>query len=157
MLQAAADTLIQTRQRLADTLADLTQEQWFAQPEGFANNIAWNVGHLVIAQQLLCYWRLGVDGYDDPAMRPLYANGTSPADWTEQPNTAELLRLFVELPQKLSADIEAGKFDNYVMPESYEGRFPLPQTVAHAFVFNQHHEGVHNGNIGDLLGAVRRS
>lgn len=155
MLQAVADTLVKTRNRMAGSLSDLTQEQWFKQPDGFANNIAWNVGHLITAQQFLCYHSLGVAGYAAPEMRGMYGGGTSPADWKEQPDTAELLRLFVELPQRLSADIAAGKFENYVRPEPVEGQFPPPESVAHAFVYNQHHEGLHNGTIIDLLSFVR--
>ena len=159
MLQAAADTLIRTRKRMANMLKDLTPEQWFAQPEGFANNIAWNVGHLVLAQQGLCYRRtnvpapLGAEAMQ--AMQPLYGGGTSPADWSENPDTEELLRLIVELPMQLTADIAAGKFDNYVKPEPIEGRFPPPETVLHALIFNIYHEGMHAGAIGDLVGYMK--
>ena len=153
MLQAAADILIATRQRMASTLKELTQEQWFAQPDGFANNIAWNVGHLIMAQQGLCYGRMHIQPHIELAgMRAMYGGGTSPADWSENPETDELLRLFVELPQKMTADIAAGKFDSYVKPEPVEGRFPPPESVMHGFIFNQHHEGMHAGAIGDLIG-----
>ena len=88
-------------------------------------------------------------------MPSLYRPGTSPADWTETPDIDALLRLFIENPQKLPDDIAAGKFDNYVMPEPVEGRFPPPQSAMHAMIFNQFHEGAHHGNIGDLLAFVR--
>ena len=155
MLQAAAEVLIGTRQQLHGILKDLTQEQWFAQPEGFANNIAWNVGHLIVAQQGLVYRRLGVPGYISGEMAAMYRPGTSPADWTTTPDTDELLRLFVELPKKMAEDVAAGKFDNYVKPEGGSSGFPPPESAAHALIFNQFHEGVHAGNIGDLLGFVK--
>ena len=156
MLQAAAEVLIGTRQRLYHALKGLTQEQWLTQPEGFANNVAWNVGHLIVAQQGLVYRRLGVPGYVGPEMAAMYRPGTSPADWTTTPDTDELLRLFLELPQKMAEDIAAGKFDNYVKPEGNAGGgMPPAESVAHALIFNQFHEGVHAGNIGDLLAFVK--
>ncbi|MEM7345711.1 MAG: DinB family protein [Chloroflexota bacterium] len=157
MLKAAADMLITTRQRMHETLKDLSEEQWFAQPDGFANNIAWNVGHLVLAQQGLIYRRLGVEGHLPDGLAEMYRPGTSPADWTSQPDTDELLKLFVELPQKMAKDIDAGKFDNYVKPESQgDNPFPPPESAAHAMIGNQFHEGIHTGNINDLLGIINR-
>ena len=155
MLTAAADILIGTRQRMYDNiLKDLTEAQWLTQPEGFANNIAWNVGHLIVAHQGLVYMRLGMEGYATQEMGAMYRPGTSPADWTETPDTDELLRLFIELPQKMAEDMAAGKFDNYVKPEPQEGRFPPAESVAHALLFNQNHEGVHAGTIGELISFV---
>ena len=158
MLQAAADILIGTRQRMANKLQELTPEQWFTQPDGFANNVAWNVGHLIMAQQGLCYARLGIDvplGARMAEFRAMYGGGTSPADWDENPDTDELLRLFVELPQQMPTDIAAGKFEGYVKPDPVEGRFPPPDSVMHAMIFNQHHEGMHAGAIDDLLGFMK--
>lgn len=157
MLQAAAEVLLGTRQRLHGNVKDLTQEQWLTQPDGCANNVAWNVGHLVIAQQGLIYRQLGVEsGFDLSEMIAMYSPGTSPADWNSTPDTDELLRLLIELPQQMVEDVAAGKFDNYVKPEG-EGPGPLPpaESAAHAMIFNQFHEGVHAGNIGDLLGFLK--
>ncbi len=156
MLSAAADILIERRQNLyQDFLKGLSQEQWFTQPDGFANNIAWNVGHLVVAQQGLIYGRLGVDGYLTPELPPMFRPGTSPTDWTAQPDMDEIIKLFLEWPQKLAADIEAGKFDNYVQPEGGEGPPKVPQSALHAMIFNQFHEGLHRGHILDLMAFLK--
>ena len=154
MLKTAADILLETRQKLHEQLSELTREQWFAQPDGFANNIAWNVGHLIMAQQGLVYRRLGVEGYITPEFASLYRPGTSPADWETQPDTAELLKLFVELPQKMVDDVVAGKFDNFEKPEDAQGVFGPPQSALHAMIGNQHHEGIHRGNIDDILSFI---
>ena len=50
----------------------------------------------------------------------------------------------------------AGKFDNYVKPEGQSGGgWPPAESVAHALIGNQYHEGMHAGNIGDLLAFVK--
>lgn len=159
MLQAGADVLIASRKRMADRLQDLTPEQWFTQPDGFANNVAWNVGHLALAQQYLCYGLAEVP-FAMPkeqmeTMNPLYGGGTSPADWSGNPDTDELLHWLVEMPQKLAADIAAGKFDNFVPPEPTEGRFLQPNSTMHIMLFNHYHEGLHAGTIGELLGYMK--
>jgi len=155
MTKAAADILLRTRQNLHGLVKDLTQEQWFAQPEGFANNIAWNIGHLVMAQQGLVYARLGLQANFPKGATAMYSPGTSPADWESQPNTGELLQQFIDNAQKMADDVAAGLFDNLELPEES----PIPQTapaesVEHAMIFNQHHEGMHLGVIVSLLDNV---
>ncbi len=160
MIKAAADILIGTRERMAKGLSELSDEQWFTQPDGFANNIAWNVGHLIMAQQGLCYGRLGLAvpfGNDNMKQyRALYGGGTSPTDWSANPDTAELLRLFTDLPKQMLEDANAGLFDNLEMPEPVEGRFPPPQTTLHGLIFNQYHEGLHIGTMGELIGFMKK-
>lgn len=156
MVKAAVDILIGTRGRMAKQLEEISAEQWFIQPEGFANNIAWNVGHLVMAQQGLCYGRLGLAipfGRDNMKQyRAMFGGGTSPADWSEHPDATELLRLFVELPKQMEEDVNSGLFENLTMPEPVDGRFPPPETTMHGLIYNQHHEGLHVGTIGELIG-----
>ena len=88
-------------------------------------------------------------------MQAIYGGGTSTADWDIQPDTDELMRLFIELPGMLSADIEAGKYGNYVVPEPVPGKLPPAKSELHSFIFNQFHEGLHIGTIGDLLGFLK--
>jgi len=109
--KASADILVRTRQNLHDLIKDLSQEQWFDQPEGFANNIAWNVGHLIFAQQGLTYTRLGLKPDMTRQYAKMYSPGTSPADWERKPDTDELLDKLVALPQKLADDVAAGVFE----------------------------------------------
>lgn len=44
-----------SRNKLLSLLADLTTEELNYIPTGFNNNLAWQMGHLVVSQQLLCY------------------------------------------------------------------------------------------------------
>jgi len=154
--KASADILVRTRQNLHDLIKDLSQEQWFDQPEGFANNIAWNVGHLIFAQQGLTYTRLGLKPDMTRQYAKMYSPGTSPADWERKPDTDELLDKLVALPQKLADDVAAGVFDNLELPtESPIPGMPLPESIEHAMIFNQHHEGMHLGVIVSLMDNIK--
>ena len=48
------------RARLLRFLDEATPEQLAFIPEGFHNNILWNIAHCVVTQQLLCYKLVGV-------------------------------------------------------------------------------------------------
>ena len=41
-------------------ISSLTSEQLNLIPEGYSNNIIWNLGHLVSASQAICYKRAGL-------------------------------------------------------------------------------------------------
>lgn len=45
------------RQFLIEQIEDLTSEQLNKIPDGFNNNIIWNLAHLICAQQGICYLR----------------------------------------------------------------------------------------------------
>ena len=47
------------RQFLLAQITGMTAEQMNKIPEGYNNNIIWNLAHLICAQQSLCYMRAG--------------------------------------------------------------------------------------------------
>ena len=44
-----------SRKIISQLLQDFTLEQLNTIPEGFNNNIIWNIGHIVVVQQMLVY------------------------------------------------------------------------------------------------------
>ncbi len=53
------NNISKTRQYLLQVTEGMTAEALNTIPAGFSNNIIWNMGHLVAAQQGLCYVRTG--------------------------------------------------------------------------------------------------
>ncbi|MDQ6815069.1 MAG: DinB family protein, partial [Bacteroidota bacterium] len=53
------ERLKKVRQSVIDVVKDLSIESVNKIPVGFNNNIAWNLGHLVAAQNGVCYLRAG--------------------------------------------------------------------------------------------------
>ncbi len=135
--------------RLVGILEELNQEKWFIQPEGFANNIAWNVGHLLVVRQNLVYRNSGLDP-NVSGMGSLYKPGTSPADWESQPDTAALLEKLKACQAQLQADAAAGIFDNVEYNKFELGGIPM-NTVEDGAAFSLWHEALHMGVITSIL------
>lgn len=116
-----------------------------AMPNGFDNNIAWNVGHLIVVQQLLCYQLSGVPMHISKDQVRMYKTGTSPADWTESPNIPQLQTQLIEMPKLFAEDLAANKFKKY---RQYTTSTGITLTsLDDAVAFNHFHEGLHAGFI----------
>ena len=77
-----------TRKSIYNAVKDLSPEQHLAIPDGFDNNVAWNLGHLIAVQQRLCYLHCGLESAMPEETMAMYLPSTSPADWEASPDTA---------------------------------------------------------------------
>jgi DinB superfamily len=66
------------RQLLLDTVSNLTTEQLNHTAHGFNNNIIWNMGHVIAAQQGICYKRAGKALQIDNIFFETFKPGTKP-------------------------------------------------------------------------------
>ena len=144
-MHPAISILKQTRKLLYWSVRNLTEEQFLAIPDGFDNNIAWNVGHIISVQQGITYSLCGLPPYISKEMIAAFKSGTSPADWTTPPTLAEFKPMLKEHPNRLIEDYEAGKFANY-QPYKTSTGIKL-ETFDEALGFNNYHEGLHLGTI----------
>ena len=112
-------------------------------PEGFNNNLIWNIGHIIVSQQSLVYKGSGLPANVDEALFGMYARGTKPARDVTQAEADELKRLLISLTEKTEEDYGNGLFTTYNSRTSEMG-FSL-DTVADAIAFNNHHESLHLG------------
>ena len=141
----AIEILKQTRALLLRicTESGLSEEQLLFIPEGFRNNILWNLGHLIVTQQILHYQRTGQEMYVSPTLLNQFSRGTSPADWVSTPNMADLIPLLTDLPDKLEADYQAGKLNRFVPFTTSMG--VVLSSIEDAISYNNFHEGLHMG------------
>ena len=136
-------------------IGNLSDEQMLAMPDGFDNNIAWNLGHLIVVQQSLIYRLSGLDALTSRTHVAQFSPGTSPADWKKSPDMAELRSLLTESTEKMVADAQAGVFQTAVYtPYTTFTNFDLP-TFADAMTFNLYHEGLHFGAMMALRNLVK--
>lgn len=112
-------------------------------PGGFNNNLIWNIGHIIVAQQSLVYRgsNLPLNISDD--LVNLYKPGTKPMRPASRAEADELKELLTSLISQTEADFQKGIFTQYVERTTVTG-FHLA-TVADAFEFNNYHEGLHLG------------
>jgi hypothetical protein len=81
-----------TRGSFLKTIEGITTEQASVQPEGFNNNIHWNIGHvLTVTEQFMM-------GYPKKSNHlpanyiELFGNGTRPSEWTGDVPSVDVLR-----------------------------------------------------------------
>ncbi len=133
------------RKALEKILDKYSLEQLNKVPEGFKNNLIWNVAHVIVTQQLLVYKLSGLPMMIDDKIVDLYKKGTK----TERPATAlevaEIKKLLFTTLDKTEKDLQNRVFSNYNDYETSTG-FVL-KSVQDAISFNNFHEGIHLGYI----------
>ena len=124
-------------------LDDYSLEQLNTIPQGFSNNLIWNIGHIVVAQQGLVYRLSGLPTNISAEMTEKYKNGSRPDGKTTQEEVNEIRALLTFLPQQTKVDYEAGKFQQFIEYQTQTG-FHLG-SFKDAMEFNNYHEGLHLG------------
>jgi hypothetical protein len=112
-------------------------------PDGFNNNLIWNVGHIIVAQQALIYKSSELQGYVSPELFELYKSGTKPTGKTSENEVLELKRLLISLIEQTESDLANGIFVKY--NERMTGTGFYLSSLSDAFEFNNYHEGLHLG------------
>ena len=118
-------------------------EQLNKVPNGFNNNLIWNIGHIIVAQQSLIYKASNLPMHISEDLLNLYKPGTKPTGTTSQTEVNELKGLLFSLVDKTETDFQKGIFTTYNERTTTTG-FHLASTKD-AFEFNNYHEGLHLG------------
>lgn len=142
------DILRKSRELVVKELEGLSMDQIHKIPEGFKNNIAWNVSHLVVTQQLLHYKLSGLNCLCTDELIEAHRKGTAPTKTFTEEEFEEVLELLLGLPDTLQEDYEAGIFENYTEYPTSTG-FTLT-SIENAISFNNFHEGIHYGIIRSI-------
>ena len=142
------DILRKSRELVVKELEGLSMDQIHKIPEGFKNNIAWNVVHLVVTQQLLHYKLSGLNCLCTDELIEAHRKGTAPTKTFTEEEFEEVLELLLGLPDTLQEDYEAGIFENYTEYPTSTG-FTLT-SIENAIPFNNFHEGIHYGIIRSI-------
>ncbi|WP_237276775.1 DinB family protein [Tenacibaculum ovolyticum] len=146
------EILKKSRELILKKIENLSIEQLHLIPDGFKNNIAWNVAHLVVTQQLLHYKLSGLNCLASDELIEGYKKGTLPTAIFSEEEFEEVKELLIGLPDTLKEDYEAGIFTEFTTYETSLG-FVL-NSVETAIAFNNLHEGIHLGTIMALTKLV---
>lgn len=131
------------RKIYADFFDKYSLEQLNKVPTGFNNNLIWNIGHIIVAQQSLVYRLSGLEMNISDELFNRYKSGTKPTEEVGQQEVNELKTLLNTLIGKTKTDLEVGKFVTFT--ERLTGTGFLLSTLNDAFEFNNYHEGMHLG------------
>lgn len=117
-------------------------------PDGFRNNLIWNIGHIIVSQQVLIYKGSNQPMVVSDELVSLYARGTAPHRDISPSEAVELRNLLDSLIRKTEDDYNSGVFTAYNARKSEMG-YDL-STVEDAIAFNNHHEALHLGTMMQL-------
>lgn len=132
-----------SRKILSQFLEKYTLEQLNKIPEGFSNNLIWNIAHIVVVQQMLVYKLSGLPMNVSDEMVNAYKKGSKPEHIASQSEVEEIKILLSKTIDQTEKDFKNGVFQNFEEYPTSTG-FVLKSTQD-AMVFNNFHEGLHIG------------
>ena len=146
------EILRKTRMFLISLLDGLSLEQLNKIPQGFNNNIAWNAGHIVAAQQGVCYRRAGLPLVIDNAFFEKYKPESKPQEQATEADVKQIKALLLSTIDDLQRDYENKKFSAY---PAWTTRYGVAiNSIEDAISFLDFHEGLHVGYAMALRRAV---
>ena len=142
------------RKSMLDNVHELTTEQFNHIPAGFSNNIIWHVGHMIAAQQGVCYVRAGKMLKVDPDIFNDYKPGTRPDKYVDSIGIDRIKNLALPTIDIFEKDYFAGEFASYPAWTTRYGVELSDIKTASEFLF--YHEGMHMGYIMALKKCLRK-
>lgn len=132
-----------TRNNILSLMEGLSTEQLNKIPEGFNNNIIWNIAHNIVVQQLLIYKLSSTDMRVSDEMVEKYKKGSKPSHQVSEDEIKSIKDLLIKTVDWLEEDYASGIFKNY---KEYTTSYNITLTsTEEAIVFNNTHEGLHLG------------
>jgi len=139
------EILKKNRKLIMKVIDGLSIEQINKIPENFNNNIVWNIAHMLVTQQLLCYNFSNSPMFVSQKLVESYRKGTFPRTVITLSDFEDMKRLFSQLPKQLEKDYQSGIFRTY---QEYTTSVDITLSdINSAIAFNNLHEGIHLGVI----------
>lgn len=132
-----------SRKMAAAYLENYSLAQLNTIPDGFSNNLFWNIAHIVVTQQLLVYKLSGLPMHVSAEFVEKYKKGSKPEHTATQEEVALVKSLLFSTIEQTKSDYEKNVFQEYSEYPTSTG-FTL-HTVEEAMQFNAFHEGLHLG------------
>lgn len=142
------------REYTQSLICDLEPSDWFRQPAEGVSHLAWQVGHLAMAQYGLCLFRMRGRADVDPelmssAFRKKFSKGTTPdPDPTMNPSPDEICGVFDRVYSQTMQELPT--YSDRVLDEPVEMPYAAFATKYGGLLFCSHHEMLHAGQIGLL-------
>jgi hypothetical protein len=139
------DICLKNRNILEGFLNQFSLDELNKIPDGFSNNLIWNIAHVIITQQLLVYGNSQLPMLVSDEMVAKYRKGTKAEHDVNQEEVNEIRSLLFSTLEKTQDDYFNGHFKNYI--EYTVSTKSTLTNVEEALEFNNFHEGIHLGYI----------
>jgi hypothetical protein len=142
------------RSYVLGTLAEIDEADWFTMPTGCPTHVAWQVGHLAMAEYGLCLFRQrGRQDIDVQLMsssfRKQFSRGTVPGpDAGKYPSASEIRSTLDGVHAQVLKEIPTLTPEQ--LKEPVEPPFAVEATRLGCLLFCSHHEMLHAGQLGLL-------
>lgn len=131
------------RELLGKYFDNYSLEQLNKVPPGFSNNLIWNIGHIIVAQQMLVYSGSDLTPMVSEEFMGKYMRGTKPEYDLSQKEADEIRSLLFSTIDKTEQDYYNRIFKTYTERKTQMGF--LLASVEDGIAFNNYHEGLHLG------------
>lgn len=112
-------------------------------PNGFNNNVKWNLGHIYVIQEKFAFQLAGEQTQLSPQYITLFSSGTRPAEWGVQdlPTIHELIHVLSDQLFRIEQTLN-GRLDDTISAYTTSTGLTL-STVKELISFCLYHEGMH--------------
>lgn len=149
------DNVKQVRVSFIESINGLSVAELNEIPEGFNNNIVWNMAHLVAAQQGISYLRAGLETVVDKDYYLAYTGGTKPNGIVTEEGIAHIKTLMISTLDQFKTDYHHQLFGNY---KGWTTRYGVDlNSIEDAAAFLPFHEGLHLGYIMALKRVISKN
>ncbi len=144
-MNSKIDLIRQTRTKALEIISGLSIPELNKIPEGFNNNIIWNLGHLIAAQEGIFYLRgkLGLNIEQD--FFDSFKNGSRPERNIDAEEIEKIKSLLFSSLDQFESDLDRNAFHNY--PAWTTSMGIQINSIEDALDFLPFHEGLHMGHI----------
>jgi DinB superfamily len=135
-------------------LAEIDEAMWFTMPQGCPTHVAWQVGHLAMAEYGLCLFRMrGRQEVDLELMtsgfRKLFSKGTTPeSDTSKYPVPAEIWAALDRVHAQVLKESQGWTEEQ--LAEPVDMPYAVHANKLGGLLFCSHHEMLHAGQLGLL-------
>ncbi|PIB38368.1 DinB family protein [Maribacter sp. 4G9] len=136
---------LQNRRHLHQVLTQTPKKDLLKIPDGFRNNIWWNIAHVVVTQQILVYKFSALQMRVPEELVEKFMKGTTPDGTATDEEIKMVADFLISSIEWTKQDLEEGLFKEY-KPYTTSAGFHL-ETLGDAINFNLFHEGLHMATI----------
>lgn len=146
-MKESIDIIRGSRKFLVNLIDGMSIQKVNEIPAGFNNNIAWNIAHIIAAQQNLCYVNAGVKPLVEEKFIAKYKTGTKPEGFVDEAEFAALKNSLLSTIDQFEEDAPKDIFTNYNVFDSKIYPGVRIENIKDAAKFVSFHDGIHLGYI----------